>query len=71
MSHKPQAPSLDTGSWIMQDEVMKEIIYKGKKVKVPFEDANYTLDGEKDVVLKNRFGGENAQCRAMLQPFTM
>ena len=37
---------------------MKEIIYKGKKVKVPFEDANYTLDGEKDVVLKNRFGGE-------------
>ena len=24
---------------------MKEIIYKGKKVKVPFEDANYTLDG--------------------------
>ena len=37
---------------------MKEIIYKGKKVKVPFEDANYTLDGDKDVVLKNRFGGE-------------
>ena len=37
---------------------MKEIIYKGKKVKVPFKDANYTLDGEKDVVLKNRFGGE-------------
>ncbi len=37
---------------------MKEIIYKGKKVKVPFEDANYTLDGEKDVVLKNRFGSE-------------
>ena len=28
---------------------MKEIIYKGKKVKVPFEDANYNLDGEKDV----------------------
>ena len=39
---------------------MKEIIYKGKKVKVPFEDANYTLDGDKDVVLKNRFGGEKA-----------
>ena len=37
---------------------MKEIIYKCKKVKVPFEDANYTLDGDKDVVLKNRFGGE-------------
>ena len=37
---------------------MKEINYKGKKVKVPFEDANYTLDGEKDVTIKNRFGGE-------------
>jgi len=37
---------------------MKEIIYKGKKVKVPFEDANYTLDGEKDVTIENRFGGE-------------
>ena len=37
---------------------MKEIIYKGKKVKVPFEDANYTLDGDKDGVLKNSFGGE-------------
>ena len=39
---------------------MKEIIYKGKKVKVPFEDANYTLDGEKDVTIENRFGGEKA-----------
>ncbi len=39
---------------------MKEIIYKGKKVKVPFEDANYSLDGEKDVTIKNRFGGEKA-----------
>jgi trimethylamine:corrinoid methyltransferase-like protein len=39
---------------------MKEIIYKGKKVKVPFEDANYNLDGDKDVVIKNRFGGEKA-----------
>ena len=39
---------------------MKEIIYKGKKVKVPFEDANYNLEGEKDVVIENRFGGEKA-----------
>ena len=39
---------------------MKEIIYKGKKVKVPFEDANYNLDGDKDVVIENRFGGEKA-----------
>ena len=37
---------------------MKEIIYKGKKVKVPFEDADYNLDGEKDVEIANRFGGE-------------
>ena len=37
---------------------MKEILYKGKKVKVPFEDANYNLDGEKDVTIENRFGGE-------------
>ncbi len=37
---------------------MKEIIYKGKKVKVPFEDADYNLDGEKDVTIANRFGGE-------------
>ena len=37
---------------------MKEIIYKGKKVKVPFEDANYTLDGDKDIEIQNRFGGE-------------
>ena len=39
---------------------MKEIIYKGKKVKVPFEDANYTLDGDKDVVIANRMNGEKA-----------
>ena len=39
---------------------MKEIIYKGKKVKVPFEDADYNLDGEKDVIIENRFGGEKA-----------
>ncbi len=37
---------------------MKEITYRGKKIKVPFEDADYTLDGEKDVVIANRFGGE-------------
>ena len=37
---------------------MKEIIYKGKKVKVPFEDANYTLDGEKDVELTNPLNGQ-------------
>ena len=39
---------------------MKEIMYKGKKVKVPFEDADYRLDGDKDVVIENRFGGEKA-----------
>jgi hypothetical protein len=39
---------------------MKEIIYKGKKVKVPFEDADYRLDGEKDVEIQNPFSGEKA-----------
>jgi len=39
---------------------MKEIIYKGKKVKVPFEDANYTLDGDKDIEIQNPFSGEKA-----------
>ena len=39
---------------------MKEIIYKGKKIKVPFEGADYTLDGEKDVVITNRQSGEKA-----------
>jgi len=39
---------------------MKEINYKGKKVKVPFEDANYTLDGDKDIEIQNPFSGEKA-----------
>ena len=39
---------------------MKEIIYKGKKIKVPFEDANYTLDGDKDIEIQNPSSGEKA-----------
>ena len=39
---------------------MKEIIYKGKKVKVPFEAANYSLDGDKDIEIQNPFSGEKA-----------
>ena len=39
---------------------MKVIEYKGKKVKVPFEDANYTLDGDKDIEIQNPFSGEKA-----------
>ena len=39
---------------------MKEIIYKGKKVKVPFEDADYRLDGEADVTIQNPFSGQKA-----------
>ena len=39
---------------------MKEIIYKGKKVKVPFEDANYTLDGDKDIEIQNKLSGAKA-----------
>ena len=56
-----------TGPWrILQGPAltmegnMKEIIYKGKKVKVPFKDANYTLDGDKDIELQNPFSGEKA-----------
>jgi len=40
--------------------IMKEIIVRGKKVKVPFEDADYRLDGEQDVELQNPFSGEKA-----------
>ena len=39
---------------------MKEIIYKGKKVKVPFEDADYTLDGDKDIEIQNKLSGAKA-----------
>ena len=39
---------------------MKTIIVRGKKVKVPFEDADYRLDGEQDVELQNPFSGEKA-----------
>jgi len=39
---------------------MKEIIVRGTKVKVPFEDADYNLDGEEDVTISNRFSGEQA-----------
>ena len=56
-----------TGPWrILQGPAltmkgnMKEIIYKGKKVKVPFEDANYSLDGEKDIEIQNKLSGEKA-----------
>ena len=41
-------------------EKMKEIIVRGKKVKVPFEDADYRLDGEQDVEIQNPFSGEKA-----------
>ena len=39
---------------------MKEILVRGKKVKVPFEDADYNLDGEENVTISNRFSGEKA-----------
>ena len=39
---------------------MKEIKVRGKKVKVPFEDADYRLDGEQDVEIQNPFSGEKA-----------
>jgi len=39
---------------------MTEITYKGKKIKVPFKDADYRLDGEQDVTIQNPFSGEKA-----------
>ena len=39
---------------------MKEIMVRGKKVKVPFKDADYNLDGEENVTISNRFSGEKA-----------
>ena len=39
---------------------MKTIEYKGKKVKVPFEDADYTLDGDKDIEIQNKLSGAKA-----------
>ena len=40
---------------------MKEIEYKGRKIKLPFKDANYTLDGDKEVEVANRFSGETVK----------
>ena len=39
---------------------MKKIIVRGEQVEVPFEDADYRLDGEKDVEIQNPFSGEKA-----------
>ena len=39
---------------------MKKIMVRGEQVEVPFEDADYRLDGEKDVEIQNPFSGEKA-----------
>ena len=39
---------------------MKKIMVRGEQVEVPFEDADYRLDGERDVELQNPFSGEKA-----------
>jgi len=39
---------------------MKKIIVRGEQVEVPFEDADYRLDGDKDVEIQNPFSGEKA-----------
>ena len=49
-----------SGTCATVKEKMKEIIVRGKKVKVPFEDADYRLDGEQDVEIQNPFSGEKA-----------
>ena len=38
---------------------MKKIMVRGKQIEVPFEDADYRLDGEKDVEIQNPFSGES------------
>jgi hypothetical protein len=48
------------GTNVNKKEKMKQIIYKGKKIKVPFEDADYDLDGEKDIELQNPFSKQKA-----------
>jgi len=48
------------GPTLTKRRKMKEIIYKGKKIKVPFEDADYNLDGEKDIELQNPFSKQKA-----------
>ena len=49
-----------SGPALTMEGNMKEIIYKGKKVKVPFKDANYTLDGDKDIELQNPLSKQKA-----------
>ena len=39
---------------------MKKIMVRGKQVEVPFEDADYRLDGEADVTIQNPFSGQKA-----------
>ena len=39
---------------------MKKIIVRGEQVEVPFEDADYRLDGDKDVEIQNPFSGQKA-----------
>ena len=39
---------------------MKKIIVRGEQVEVPFEDADYNLDGEENVTISNRFSGQKA-----------
>ena len=41
--------------------MMNEIKYKGKTYKLPFKDANYTLDGDKEIEVANRFSGETVK----------
>ena len=40
---------------------MQKIEYKGKTIKLPFKDANYTLDGDKEIEVANRFTGQTVK----------
>ena len=60
IKNKGPSSKLDSLQALGYSGIMKTIIVRGKKVKVPFEDADYNLDGEQDVTISNRFSGEKA-----------
>ena len=44
----------------LKNKKKKKIMVRGEEVEVPFEDANYTLDGDKDIEIQNKLSGEKA-----------
>ena len=62
-AHRPQAYKLTSLTFTWDNIrllIMKKIMVRGKQVEVPFEDADYRLDGEVDVTIQNPFSGQKA-----------